>query len=91
MLGVSMSVIFYVVQLDYVPFCVCTVCMSQNMYFVLQKKSRGLIMVNLHSNFITCRDEANISHVAGKHQCELILYSQYFSIFVELFYPFRPF
>ncbi|TNM90727.1 dipeptidase 2 isoform X1 [Takifugu flavidus] len=28
------------------------------------KKSRGLIMVNLHSNFITCRDEANISHVA---------------------------
>ncbi|XP_041814389.1 dipeptidase 2 [Chelmon rostratus] len=28
------------------------------------KKNRGLIMVNLHSNFISCRDEANISHVA---------------------------
>ncbi|XP_022062186.2 dipeptidase 2 [Acanthochromis polyacanthus] len=28
------------------------------------KKNRGLIMVNLHSNFISCRDEANISRVA---------------------------
>ncbi|XP_059206216.1 dipeptidase 2 [Centropristis striata] len=28
------------------------------------KKKRGLIMVNLHSNFISCRTEANISHVA---------------------------
>ncbi|XP_020487832.1 dipeptidase 2 [Labrus bergylta] len=28
------------------------------------KKNRGLIMVNLHNNFISCRDDANISHVA---------------------------
>ncbi|XP_034076722.1 dipeptidase 2 [Gymnodraco acuticeps] len=28
------------------------------------KKKQGLIMVNLHSKFISCRDEANISHVA---------------------------
>uniref|UniRef100_A0A3P8SKV6 Dipeptidase n=1 Tax=Amphiprion percula TaxID=161767 RepID=A0A3P8SKV6_AMPPE len=28
------------------------------------KKNRGLIMVNLHSKFISCRDEANISRVA---------------------------
>ncbi|XP_041639005.1 dipeptidase 2 isoform X2 [Cheilinus undulatus] len=28
------------------------------------KKNRGLIMVNLHSKFISCRDKANISHVA---------------------------
>ncbi|XP_010739217.2 dipeptidase 2 [Larimichthys crocea] len=28
------------------------------------KKNRGLIMVNLHSNFISCSNEANISHVA---------------------------
>ncbi|XP_073320026.1 dipeptidase 2 [Pagrus major] len=28
------------------------------------KKNRGLIMVNLHSNFISCRNEANISNVA---------------------------
>lgn len=28
------------------------------------KKRQGLIMVNLHSTFISCRDEANISHVA---------------------------
>ncbi|GLD58203.1 dipeptidase 1-like protein [Lates japonicus] len=28
------------------------------------KKKRGLIMVNLHSKFISCRDEANISQVA---------------------------
>lgn len=28
------------------------------------KKRRGLIMVNLHSKFISCRDEANISRVA---------------------------
>ncbi|XP_070761422.1 dipeptidase 2 [Enoplosus armatus] len=28
------------------------------------KKNRGLIMVNLHSAFISCRDEANISRVA---------------------------
>ncbi|XP_071346159.1 dipeptidase 2 isoform X2 [Trachinotus anak] len=28
------------------------------------KKNQGLIMVNLHSNFISCRSEANISHVA---------------------------
>ncbi|XP_037645903.1 dipeptidase 2 [Sebastes umbrosus] len=28
------------------------------------KKKRGLIMVNLHSKFISCRDEANISRVA---------------------------
>ncbi|XP_029311672.1 dipeptidase 2 [Cottoperca gobio] len=28
------------------------------------KKKRGLIMVNLHSQFISCRDEANISRVA---------------------------
>lgn len=28
------------------------------------KKKQGLIMVNLHSNFITCKNEANISHVA---------------------------
>ncbi|KAL3065174.1 hypothetical protein OYC64_015369 [Pagothenia borchgrevinki] len=28
------------------------------------KKKQGLIMVNLHSKFISCTDEANISHVA---------------------------
>nr|XP_046274535.1 dipeptidase 2 isoform X2 [Scatophagus argus]XP_046274620.1 dipeptidase 2 isoform X2 [Scatophagus argus] len=28
------------------------------------KKNRGLIMVNLHNDFISCRDEANISNVA---------------------------
>ncbi|XP_036950491.1 dipeptidase 2 [Acanthopagrus latus] len=28
------------------------------------KKNRGVIMVNLHSNFISCRKEANISNVA---------------------------
>ncbi|KAI9546146.1 hypothetical protein NQZ68_029381 [Dissostichus eleginoides] len=28
------------------------------------KKKQGLIMVNLHTKFISCRDEANISHVA---------------------------
>lgn len=28
------------------------------------RDNRGVIMVNLYSNFITCRDEANISHVA---------------------------
>ncbi|KAJ4947186.1 hypothetical protein JOQ06_009224 [Pogonophryne albipinna] len=28
------------------------------------EKKQGLIMVNLHSKFISCRDEANISHVA---------------------------
>ncbi|XP_039989609.1 dipeptidase 2 isoform X2 [Xiphias gladius] len=28
------------------------------------KKNQGLIMVNLHSKFISCRDKANISHVA---------------------------
>ncbi|XP_049916903.1 dipeptidase 2 isoform X1 [Epinephelus moara] len=28
------------------------------------KKKHGLIMVNLHSKFISCRDEANVSHVA---------------------------
>ncbi|XP_035507602.1 dipeptidase 2 [Morone saxatilis] len=28
------------------------------------KKNHGLIMVNLHSHFISCREEANISHVA---------------------------
>ncbi|XP_070691074.1 dipeptidase 2 [Pempheris klunzingeri] len=28
------------------------------------KKKRGLIMVNLHSRFVSCRDEASISHVA---------------------------
>ncbi|KAM7015724.1 dipeptidase 2 [Tautogolabrus adspersus] len=28
------------------------------------KKNRGLIMVNLHNNFISCRDDANIFHVA---------------------------
>ncbi|TKS69814.1 Dipeptidase 2 [Collichthys lucidus] len=28
------------------------------------KKNQGLIMVNLHSNFISCSNEANISHVA---------------------------
>ncbi|KAG7242543.1 hypothetical protein INR49_020256 [Caranx melampygus] len=28
------------------------------------KKNRGLIMVNLHSNFVSCKDEANISDVA---------------------------
>ncbi|XP_023255024.1 dipeptidase 2-like [Seriola lalandi dorsalis] len=28
------------------------------------KMNQGLIMVNLHSNFISCRDKANISHVA---------------------------
>ncbi|XP_010774718.1 dipeptidase 2 [Notothenia coriiceps] len=28
------------------------------------KKKQGLIMVNLHSKFISCRDEATISHVA---------------------------
>lgn len=28
------------------------------------KKNRGLIMVNLHSNFISCKNEANISLVA---------------------------
>ncbi|KAM9366674.1 dipeptidase 1 [Symphorus nematophorus] len=28
------------------------------------KKNQGLIMVNLHSNFISCRNEANISRVA---------------------------
>ncbi|XP_029979592.1 dipeptidase 2 [Sphaeramia orbicularis] len=28
------------------------------------KKRRGLIMVNLHNKFISCRDEANISRVA---------------------------
>ncbi|XP_074523056.1 dipeptidase 2 [Halichoeres trimaculatus] len=28
------------------------------------KKKRGLIMVNLHSRFISCKDEANISRVA---------------------------
>ncbi|XP_033932955.1 dipeptidase 2 [Pseudochaenichthys georgianus] len=28
------------------------------------KRKQGLIMVNLHSKFISCRDEANISHVA---------------------------
>lgn len=28
------------------------------------KKKRGLIMVNLHSNFISCKNEANISRVA---------------------------
>ncbi|XP_072236302.1 dipeptidase 2 [Leuresthes tenuis] len=28
------------------------------------KKNGGLIMVNLHSQFITCRNQANISHVA---------------------------
>ncbi|XP_029353390.1 dipeptidase 2 [Echeneis naucrates] len=28
------------------------------------KKNRGLIMVNLYSKFISCRDKANISHVA---------------------------
>ncbi|XP_047437030.1 dipeptidase 2 [Mugil cephalus] len=28
------------------------------------KNNRGLIMVNLHSKFVSCRDEANVSHVA---------------------------
>lgn len=28
------------------------------------KNNRGLIMVNLHTNFISCKHEANISHVA---------------------------
>ncbi|XP_056267979.1 dipeptidase 2 isoform X3 [Pseudoliparis swirei] len=28
------------------------------------KQQRGLIMVNFHSNFVSCSDEANISHVA---------------------------
>ncbi|KAK5873666.1 hypothetical protein PBY51_018687 [Eleginops maclovinus] len=28
------------------------------------KKKQGLIMVNLHSKFISCREEANVSHVA---------------------------
>ncbi|XP_013764901.1 dipeptidase 1 isoform X1 [Pundamilia nyererei] len=28
------------------------------------KKNQGLIMVNLHNTFVSCRDEANISHVA---------------------------
>ncbi|XP_045887801.1 dipeptidase 2 isoform X3 [Micropterus dolomieu] len=28
------------------------------------KQNRGLIMVNLHSKFISCRDEANVSRVA---------------------------
>nr|XP_020448101.1 dipeptidase 1 isoform X1 [Monopterus albus] len=28
------------------------------------KRSRGLIMVNFYNKFISCRDEANISHVA---------------------------
>ena len=33
---------------------------------MFQKKKQGLIMVNLHSKFISCTDEANISHVAGE-------------------------
>lgn len=35
-------------------------------FAVFQKKNRGVIMVNLHSNFISCRNEANISNVAGE-------------------------
>lgn len=33
-------------------------------------------MVNLYSNFITCRDEANISHVAGKTPVLVVLDQQ---------------
>lgn len=33
---------------------------------VFQKRNRGLIMVNLHNNFISCKDTANISDVAGE-------------------------
>lgn len=35
-------------------------------FVLFQKKNRGVIMVNLHSNFISCRNDANISNVAGE-------------------------
>lgn len=33
-------------------------------------------MVNLYSNFITCRDEANVSDVAGKRPVLVVLVQQ---------------
>lgn len=36
---------------------------------LFQRDNRGVIMVNFYSNFITCRDEANVSDVAGKNIC----------------------
>lgn len=56
------SFFLFCFSLDYVFLC----SYANGTHVVFQKKNQGLIMVNLHNNFVSCNNEANISHVAGE-------------------------